>query len=47
MATVIEGALALLISSMPVSGANLHNVEMVLQAIFLWAPSAAFRTSAS
>lgn len=28
MATVIEGALALLISSMPVSGANLHNVEM-------------------
>jgi hypothetical protein len=28
MATVIEGALALLISSMPVSGASLHTINM-------------------
>jgi hypothetical protein len=28
MATVVEGALALLLSAMPVPGADLHSVEM-------------------
>lgn len=28
MATIVEGAFALLISSMPVTGTTLHNIEM-------------------